>query len=77
MNENIFTARKARLKSFLEKELNLSKNESISKSLEMLNLYNFENRLNQKGTLSQYIMDSAEMDYSIGDKIVEFDANIM
>lgn len=77
MNENIFTARKTRLKSFLEKELSLSKNESISKSLEMLNLYTFENRLNQKGILSQYIIDSAEMDYSIGDKIVEFDVNIM
>ena len=76
MNENVFTARKERLKSFLEKELSLSKNESVSKSLEILNLYTFDNRLNQKGILSRYIIDSAEMDYSIGDKIVEFDVSI-
>lgn len=76
MDANVFTARKAKLKSFLEKKLSLSKNESIAKSLEILNLYTFDNRLNQKGTLSRYIIDSAGMDYSIGDKIVEFDANI-
>ncbi|ASK29988.1 hypothetical protein CEY12_07645 [Chryseobacterium sp. T16E-39] len=76
MNENVFTERKEKLKSFLEKEFSFSGNESIAKALVILNLYNFDNRLNQKGVLSRFIIDSAEMDYSISDKIMEFDKYI-
>jgi hypothetical protein len=76
MNKNNFITRKERLKLFLEKELDFSKNQSIQNIIKILALYNFSNRMKQKGILTRYIIDSAEVDYSIGEKIIEFDNSI-
>ncbi len=76
MNENIFEIRKEKLKLFLEKELYNSNNQSIKETLKILASYSFDNRLKQKGTLTRYIIDSAEMNYSIGEKVIEFDNSI-
>lgn len=76
MKADIFIQRKEHLKQFLEKKLQDSKNRSLWKAIEILNLYHFDNRLNQKGTLTHFILDSAELDYSIGEKIIEFDKSI-
>lgn len=44
--------------------------------LELLNQYSFENRLLQKGLLSHTIIDSLELDYSLGEKFIKFDNEI-
>lgn len=53
-----------------------SKRDSIIKLLEILNQYCFENRLEKKGLLSHTIIDSLELDYSIGEKFIIFDNSI-
>lgn len=50
--------------------------ETLKKLLEILNEYSFENRLQMKGTLSHTIIDSLEMDYTIGEKCIKFDDSI-
>lgn len=76
MIENNFIIRKEKLKLFLEKELNITKEQSIAEALKILFSYDFNNRMKQKGTLTRYVIDSAEMSYIIGEKIIEFDNSI-
>ena len=49
---------------------------SLCKILEILNQYSFENRLQKKGLLSHTIVDSLELDYSLGEKFIKFDNEI-
>ena len=46
---------------------------SLSKLIDLLNLYSYENRLQKKGLLSHTIIDSLELDYSLGEKFINFD----
>ena len=49
---------------------------SIEKLLEILDSYTFENQIEKKGTLTRKIIDSFELDYSLGEKFIEFDNSI-
>ena len=81
MNKEIFIEKKDNLVKVALKYLakdNLSTQDRISltKALEILSEYSFENRLQKKGLLSHTIIDSLELDYSIGEKFIEFDNSI-
>lgn len=49
---------------------------SLKKLNELINQYTFANRLQKKGLLTHTIIDSLELDYSIGEKFIMFDENI-
>lgn len=81
MNREIFVERKESLINLIKKSLaktDISEQDRISltKLLELLNQYSFENRLQQKGLLSHTIIDSLELDYSLGEKFIKFDNDI-
>jgi len=42
-------------------------------ALEILNQYSFENRLEKKGLLTHTIIDSLDLEYSLGEKVIAFD----
>lgn len=50
--------------------------ESIKTLLNILDKYNYENRVSLKGLLSNTIIDSLEIDSTIGAKFIEFDKSI-
>jgi len=81
MRKEDFNKRKENLLLFVNKisnktELNDSDKTSLNKLTEVLGKYNFENRLEIKGLISRVIIDSLELDYSIGEKFIEFDNSI-
>lgn len=81
MNREIFVERKESLTNLIKESLaktDISEQDRISltKLLELLNQYSFENRLQQKGLLSHTIIDSLELDYSLGEKFIKFDNDI-
>ena len=81
MEKKIFEEKKKKLVGFtmeiLEtKLLSMDDIKSLEKLLEILHGYSFENQKNKKGTLTRTIIDSLELDYSIGEKFIEFDNNI-
>jgi hypothetical protein len=49
---------------------------SLNTLLDLLNLYSYENRLGQKGLLIHTIIDSLELDYSLGKQFINFDNDI-
>ena len=49
---------------------------SLNTLLDLLILYSYENRLGQKGLLTHTIIDSLELDYSMGKKFINFDNDI-
>lgn len=49
---------------------------SLERVLEILSEYRFENRLEMKGVLTRTIIDSLELDYSIGEELISFDERI-
>jgi hypothetical protein len=42
----------------------------------LIDQYSYENRLQQKGLLSHSIIDSLKLDYSLGEKFINFDNEI-
>ncbi|APD07046.1 hypothetical protein UJ101_01530 [Flavobacteriaceae bacterium UJ101] len=50
--------------------------DSLIKVIKIINDYNFNNRIKIKGLLSKTIIDSLELDYFIGEKLINFDNNI-
>lgn len=78
MNEELLLNLKKKLELFLNKilEENMSHKKSILIVLEILNEYNFQNRLIKKGALKRFVIDCSNIDYSIGEKIIEFDNRI-
>ncbi|QEH42244.1 hypothetical protein [Chitinophaga sp. XS-30] len=81
MNREIFDERKADLINLIKVSLATTYTSeqdrtSLMRLLELLNQYSFENRLYQKGLLSHTIIDSLELDYSIGEKFIKFDNDI-
>lgn len=50
--------------------------DSLRKVLEIINQYNYENRLEFKGLLSRTIVDSLELDQSLAEKLIAFDVSI-
>ncbi len=49
---------------------------SLNQLMKIMNEYTFINRLEMKGVLSRAIIDSLTLDYSIGEKFIEFDNRI-
>ncbi|WP_379968025.1 hypothetical protein [Epilithonimonas sp. UC225_85] len=64
MKKEIFIKLKETLRTLLESVLELNGNhgKSILKLLDILNQYDFNNRLYKKGALTRYIIDSATVD---------------
>lgn len=81
MRQEDFNKQKEELLIFIKKlfnntVLNDSDKTSLIKLTEILNEYTFENRLEVKGVISRTIIDSLDLDYSIGEKFIEFDNRI-
>lgn len=81
MDKETFVERKAKLINLIKEglaEKNISeKNEiSFNKLLEILSQYSFENGHQMKGLLAHTIIDSLELEYSIGEKFIKFDNDI-
>ncbi len=49
---------------------------SLNRLVEIMNRYTFENRLQTKGLVTRVIIDSLQLDYSIGEKFIKFDNSI-
>lgn len=80
MNKQEFIELKERLLHIINEQLR-KKNRDCEKSgllklIEILNEYSFDNRLQKKGLLSHTIIDSLEIDFSIGEIIIKFDNDI-
>lgn len=81
MNKAVFDKNKEELSNliidFLKKEeVSDHDKTSLSKLLQLLAQYSFENRAEFKGLLSHTVLDSLDLDYSIGEKILKFDDDI-
>lgn len=81
MTRESFIARKTELINLVSSGLqkaNVTKQDekSFNKLLELLSQYTFENRLQKKGLLCYTIIDSLELDYSLGEKFIKFDNDI-
>jgi predicted ArsR family transcriptional regulator len=78
MEAEIFIKRKKELINQYSNLDQVSKQnqEALKKLLEILNEYSFENRLQMKGTLSHTIIDSLDLDATLGEKFMEFDDTI-
>jgi len=58
------------------KNISDSEKFGLLKLIEILNGYSFDNRLQKKGLLSHTIVDSLDIDYSIGELFRKFDDDI-
>jgi predicted ArsR family transcriptional regulator len=78
MEAEIFIKRKKELINQYSNLDQVSKQnqEALKKLLEILNEYSFENRLQMKGTLSHTIIDSLDLDATLGEKFMKFDDTI-
>ncbi|WP_257666485.1 hypothetical protein [Parapedobacter tibetensis] len=81
MNEEEFEAKKKELISIVAASIhqnNISgeREASLIRLLEILYQYSFENRFQVKGLLSHTIVDSLNLEYSLGEKIIKFDHDI-
>lgn len=81
MNREKFIASKENLTNLLienlsQKDISEQDRKSILKLLELIDQYSYENRLQQKGLLSHSIIDSLKLDYSLGEKLINFDNEI-
>ncbi|WP_025762951.1 hypothetical protein [Dyadobacter tibetensis] len=81
MTETSFLNKKEKLKQFID--LCLSKTDQLEslepqlkKLKEILEKYNYENRIESKGTLTRTIIDSLELPYTLGEKFIYFDNSI-
>ena len=78
MNKDVFIERKEGLISLIKDSLvenNVCEQDkgSLNILLGIIDEYSFENRLQKKGLLTHTIVDSLELDYSIGEKFIMFD----
>ena len=79
MTEEIFNNRKSDLEQFLLSEMDRSGEKQkidIQTILEILKKYNFYNRSKMKGLLARTVVDSLELNYTIGSRIIEFDNSV-
>lgn len=82
MDKTVFSQSKNDLINFIKailekKELSTENRSSCNILSALLAEYSYENRLEKKGLLTHTIIDSLELDYSIGEKFIEFDNRIM
>ncbi len=63
-------------KSMLETGISMQQRASLVKLLEILNRYSFQNRIDRKGLLTHTIIDSLELDHSVGGELIRFDSEI-
>lgn len=81
MQENNFVIAKAHLLEILYFRLNntpvsTTEHRDILMVIEIVNEYSYINRLRKKGSLARVIMDSLNLDYALGDVIIQFDQRI-
>lgn len=56
--------------------LNETESESLGRLLKAMNKYTFINRNKMKGVITRMLIDSLTIDYTIGEKLIEFDNQI-
>lgn len=81
MDAEIFMKRKEELIKLINQhsnrnQTNSQNEEALKNLLKILNQYSFENRVQMKGTLSHTIIDSLDLDYTLGEEFINFDDNI-
>lgn len=60
----------------MEKDICDKDKKSLDKLFHVLNEYSFENRHQKKGSLTYTIIDSLELNYSLGEQFIIFDNEI-
>ena len=77
MQQDLFNQRKNNLINELSERLEKSCSETERKELKLviaiLHQYTYSNRLQKKGMVSHFLIDSSNLDYEIGDPIIMFD----
>ncbi len=81
MQENNFVIAKAHLLELLYFRLkntpvSTTEHHEILKVIQIVKEYSYINRLQQKGRLARIIVDSINLDYELGDLIIQFDQRI-
>jgi hypothetical protein len=81
MDKVIFEGKKQNLINLInvllkEESCNKQAIDSLNHVLFILGKYTFEDRLQVKGLLSHTLIDSLELNYSLGEKFIKFDNDI-
>jgi len=81
MTQNTFEARKVDLQKLLQDKITERKAENSNErdyevALSILNEITYEERDNYRGKISRVIIDSLELDNTIGEALIEFDENM-
>ena len=81
MTQQLFNERKDKLKKLAIEEkddikADLNTRQSIERLLKLLEMYNYDNRVKMKGILTRTIIDSLRINYSLGEKFIQFDNSI-
>lgn len=81
MDRNIFDNKKETLQQLIigwygKLAIGTRDNLAIGDLKQILEYYNYDNRLEMKGLLTRKIIDSLELSYFIGEKFIEFDNSI-
>jgi hypothetical protein len=76
MDLNIFNQNKQNLLHDLTANENPSRPNDLNLLIQILESYTFDNRLTMKGTLSRTLVDSLDLPFEIGEKVILFDKAI-
>ncbi|MDI1257330.1 MAG: hypothetical protein PSV16_14645 [Flavobacterium sp.] len=81
MTKEVFTERKSELVNLINHYLNFDEinwqyKNDLKILLEILTQYSYENKLQMKGTLTHTIIDSLQLDYTLGEKFIQFDKDL-
>lgn len=60
----------------MDKDICDKDKKSLDKLFHVLNEYSFDNRLQKKGSLTYIIIDSLDLNYSLGEQFIIFDNEI-
>jgi predicted nucleotidyltransferase len=76
MDLNSFNHNKQNLLHDLTANENPSRQSDLNLLIQILESYTFDNRLSMKGTLSRTPVDSLDLPYALGEKVIQFDKAI-
>ncbi|CDS91589.1 hypothetical protein SF1_38820 [Sphingobacterium faecium NBRC 15299] len=81
MDISVFSEKKQNLIDVINCALNKTdiidqERESLNALLDVVNQYTYKNRLQKKGFLSHFIIDSLDVGYSYGENFIKFDNEI-
>lgn len=76
MTKKTFDENKEYLETLIGKLIEAHNDDLLSILAQLLKEYNYGNRLSKKGALTRFIIDNSNLDYSTGEKFIEFDSKI-